>query len=193
MDDLVKAAMVKWPNVPDCYGWLGLDARGQWWMRDDKAQAAGSFAASFESSLGSDSERLQSRGALLKHEKLIEFIGRNYAVDARGCWYFQNGPQRVFVELEYMPWVWRLEHDLRVMTHTGKPIDVERWLQDPQGRLVGRASCGWGVMHSQDVVRFVEALGTKTIDLAMPDEWPPAASYCTSPDALNKSNKSNKA
>lgn len=28
MDDIVKQAMVKWPNVPDCYGWLGLDARG---------------------------------------------------------------------------------------------------------------------------------------------------------------------
>jgi len=193
MDDLVKAAMAKWPNVPDCYGWLGLDARGQWWMRDDKVQSAGSFAASFEPSLSSDSARLQSRGALLKHEKLIEFIGRNYAVDARGCWYFQNGPQRVFVELEYLPWVWRLEQDLRVLTHTGKPVDVEQWLQDPQGRLVGRAACGWGVMHSQDVVRFVEALGTEMIGSAVPDEWPPTVSYCTSPDALNKSNKSNKA
>ena len=33
MDDIVKAAMAKWLNVPDCYGWLGLDARGRWWMR----------------------------------------------------------------------------------------------------------------------------------------------------------------
>ena len=41
MDDIVKQAMVKWPNVPHCYGWLGLDARGNWYMRDDKLQAAG--------------------------------------------------------------------------------------------------------------------------------------------------------
>ena len=41
MDDLVRQAMVKWPNVPDCFGWLGLDSRGQWYMRDDRAQALG--------------------------------------------------------------------------------------------------------------------------------------------------------
>ena len=45
MDDIVKAAMAKWPNVPNCYGWLGLDARGNWYMRDDNAQAAGAFCA----------------------------------------------------------------------------------------------------------------------------------------------------
>ena len=38
MDDIVKQAMAKWPNVPDCYGWLGLDARGAWRMRDERAQ-----------------------------------------------------------------------------------------------------------------------------------------------------------
>ena len=26
MDDIVKAALKKWPNVPDCYEWLALDA-----------------------------------------------------------------------------------------------------------------------------------------------------------------------
>ena len=40
MDDIVKAALVKWPNVPHCHGWLGLDARGQWFMRDDRCQRA---------------------------------------------------------------------------------------------------------------------------------------------------------
>ena len=32
MDDIVKQALAKWPNVPHCYGWLGLDARGNWYM-----------------------------------------------------------------------------------------------------------------------------------------------------------------
>ena len=41
MDDIVKQALAKWPNVPDCYGWLGLDARGHWYLRDDAVQAAG--------------------------------------------------------------------------------------------------------------------------------------------------------
>lgn len=86
MDDIVKQALAKWPNVPDCYGWLGLDARGDWYMRDDAVQAAGDFA--------------KSKGSKLQHEKLIEFIGRNYDADANGNWFFQNGPQRVYVELE---------------------------------------------------------------------------------------------
>ena len=46
MDDIVKQALAKWPNVPDCFGWLGLDARGDWYMRDDAVQAAGDFAKS---------------------------------------------------------------------------------------------------------------------------------------------------
>ena len=42
MDDSVRQAMAKWPNVPHCYGWLALDARGGWRMRDEAAQQAGS-------------------------------------------------------------------------------------------------------------------------------------------------------
>ena len=57
------------------------------------AQAAGTFP--------------QSRGSLLRHEKLIEFIHRNYEHDAQGQWFFQNGPQRVYVELQATPWIWR--------------------------------------------------------------------------------------
>ena len=40
MDDIVKQAMAKWPNVPACAGWLGLGARGDWYLRDEAAQAA---------------------------------------------------------------------------------------------------------------------------------------------------------
>ena len=101
MDDIVKQALAKWPNVPDCYGWLGLDARGNWYMRDDRAQAAGSF---------SNGTPL-SKGSLLKHEKLIDFIHRNYQADERGQWSFQNGPQRVYVELEVAPLIWRINAD----------------------------------------------------------------------------------
>jgi hypothetical protein len=94
MDEIVKAALKKWPNVPHCYGWLALDARGDWYMRDDRIQAAGPFP--------------QVKGSRIVHDKLRSFIHRNYAADAAGCWFFQNGPQRVYVELEAAPWVWRL-------------------------------------------------------------------------------------
>ena len=43
MDDIVRQAIAKWPNVPHCYGWLGLDARGQWYLRDGATQALGGF------------------------------------------------------------------------------------------------------------------------------------------------------
>ena len=102
MDDIVRQAIAKWPNVPHCFGWLGLDMRGQWFLRDDHAQAQGPFAAARRGAAQS------SKGALLQHDKLIGFIGRNYEADAAGQWFFQNGPQRVYVELEATPWVWRL-------------------------------------------------------------------------------------
>ena len=63
MDDIVKQALAKWPNVPDCYGWLGLDARGLWYMRDDRAQAAGAFASGLRGAKGQNSGlRLTHRG-----------------------------------------------------------------------------------------------------------------------------------
>jgi hypothetical protein len=141
MDDIVKKAMAKWPNVPDCYGWLGLDARGNWYMRDDRAQALGAF----------DSGTPGCKGSELRHEKLIDFIARNYAADARGCWFFQNGPQRVFVELQTTPLVWRVQPDGSVQDHTGRSARVlSAWL-DELGHLYLEADTGFGQVHTQDM------------------------------------------
>ncbi|MBS0392402.1 MAG: DUF2946 family protein [Proteobacteria bacterium] len=138
MDDIVKQAIAKWPNVPDCYGWLGLDARGRWYLRDAATQAQGGF--------------LVARGARLQHGKFIEFIHRNYEADARGCWYFQNGPQRVFVELEAAPLVWRVSADGETVAHTGAPAGrVQECLVDEHGRVYLRCAMGLGLVHSLDV------------------------------------------
>jgi hypothetical protein len=40
--------MAKWPQVPACFGWLGLDDRGDWYMRDDKVQAQGALTQFFK-------------------------------------------------------------------------------------------------------------------------------------------------
>jgi hypothetical protein len=141
MDDIVRQAMAKWPNVPDCYGWLGLDARGNWYMRDDRAQAAGAF----------DSGRPGAKGSLLKHEKLIDFIQRNYAADAQGRWFFQNGPQRVYVELEATPWIWRIGNDGGVRTHGGMEVTAQRCILDELGRVYLLTEAGLGLVHTQDV------------------------------------------
>ena len=47
MDELVKQSLTKWPNVPHCYGWLALDARGAFRMRDEVAQLHTSRATLF--------------------------------------------------------------------------------------------------------------------------------------------------
>jgi hypothetical protein len=137
MDDIVRQAIAKWPNVPHCYGWLGLDARGQWYMRDDRVQAAGPFA--------------QARGSLLRHEKLIDFIQRNYERDAVGCWFFQNGPQRVYVELEVAPWVLRVGPGADVTTHAGEVLAQRGTLVDEQGRLFVITDRGLGLVHTLDM------------------------------------------
>jgi len=137
MDDIVRQAMAKWPNVPNCYGWLGLDARGNWYMRDDRVQAAGPFA--------------QAKGSLLRHEKLIDFIHRNYDHDAQGQWYFQNGPQRVYVELQATPWIWRVDNDATVTSHTGLAAQVRSCLLDEEGRLYLATDRGLGLVHTQDM------------------------------------------
>lgn len=143
MDDIVKQALRKWPNVPECRGWLGLDVRGQWWLRDASVQAQGAFP--------------QSKGSLVEHAKLIAFIGRNYEADAQGLWFFQNGPQRVYVELENTPMVWRVHADGHVVSHTEVPArEVQSCCMDEQGRMYLCCDGVLGIVHSQDVVHAAE-------------------------------------
>ena len=153
MDDLVRQAMAKWPNVPDCYGWLALGSRGDWYMRDDRAQAAGPFAG--------EGSNVASRGAALRHAALIDFIGRNYAVDEAGRWFFQNGPQRVFVELDAAPWVLRvqrMDREFVVRTHTGEGVEAERALCDESGKVYLLTSRGLGLVHTLDTLDMADAV-----------------------------------
>lgn len=178
MDDIVRQAMAKWPNVPDCYGWLGLDARGNWYMRDDRAQAAGPFAG------GSAA----AKGSLLRHDKLIDFIQRNYAADAQGRWFFQNGPQRVFVELEATPWIWRIQPDLSVQAHTGRPVQVQQCLLDERGRVYLLSDLGFGLVHTQDVALAADAVqaGLWSVEEMAVQQMPVRFGYVMSPQSLSK-------
>lgn len=155
MDDIVKAAMKKWPHVPHCRGWLGLDARGDWYVRDETTQAAGSFP--------------RIKGSRIVHQALLGFIGRNYARDDAGCWYFQNGPQRVYVELEAAPWVWRLQPPqgqgqvVEVRSHTGLPAGrVLAVCVDETGRLFLATELGLGLVHTLDMEVAADAVDTGT-------------------------------
>jgi hypothetical protein len=144
MDDIVRQAIAKWPNVPHCWAWLGLDARGNWYMRDDRTQAAGPFP--------------QSKGSVLRHDKLIDFIQRNYEHDDAGQWFFQNGPQRVYVELEAAPYVWRIGGDRSVKSHSGRSAVVKTAVLDEEGRVYLDTDIGLGLVHTLDVESAADAI-----------------------------------
>lgn len=131
MDDIVKQAMAKWPNVPHCYGWLALDARGNWRMRDERAQA------------------LKLAGDKITNPALLGFINRNYTHDEKGRWYFQNGPQRVYINLEATPYIARTEPGHRFVLHTGEHLDhVDgAWLTEAGNLLL---KCGEKVAFVDD-------------------------------------------
>ena len=135
MDEIVRQAMAKWPNVPHCYGWLALDARGAFRMRDEVAQAA------------------HAPGDVIRHPTLLSFIYRNYLQDERGCWYFQNGPQRVYVELEATPFIARTDPVHGFVTHDGAPLNAieQAWMTE-EGRLVLKAREKLAMLDDRDLV-----------------------------------------
>lgn len=146
MDDIVIRAMAKWPNVPVVYGWLVLDRRGQWSIKGTAPTASAGAAARFEP---------------VTNPKLTEFIGRNYAHDGEGRWFFQNGPQRVYVTLAYTPLVYRITsgHPLSFETHTGAPCaDLQSSWMDEAGNLLFVTEHGPGLLLDRDLPRGLEAL-----------------------------------
>lgn len=120
MDEQVLRSLIKWPNVPHCFGWLALDRRGQWRMRDEFAQAN------------------QLAGSVIQHVALNEFISRNYACDSMGRYFFQNGPQRVFITLDATPFITRIipsESGLQLLTQCGTKISPQGALSDEKGNI----------------------------------------------------------
>ena len=128
MDDVVKRAMAKWPDVPAVYGWLALDRRGHWLIK---------------------------RGSIT-NAALNQFIGRNYLCDPEGCWFFQNGPQKVFVDLDYTPLVFRVDsalgEPLQLVSHLGTTVEqIHKVWIDEQGCIIVQAPEGTGLIHDQDL------------------------------------------
>lgn len=137
MDESVIRGMLKWPNVPAVYGWLSLDRRGSWMIR----APAGGF------------ERIGNPA-------VSAFIGRNYACDGEGRWYFQNGPQRVFVSLDYTPWVYRIDdHGTGFLAHTdAAPRSLRAALLDDAGGLLLETDLGIGAVLDRDLPGVLERL-----------------------------------
>lgn len=125
MDEIVRRAIAKWPDVPAVFGWLSLDRRGRW----------------------------RIKGEAVTNATLTAFIGRNYLRDAQGRWFFQNGPQRVFVTLAYTPFVYRLAADGELLLpHTGsQAAELQGAWLDETGSVLVLSGLGIGLLHDQDL------------------------------------------
>jgi hypothetical protein len=141
MDDIVKQAIAKWPNVPHCYGWLALDARGTWRMRDEAAQHS------------------DAPGDKLTNTALVGFINRNYLVDERGCWYFQNGPQRVYVNLEATPFIARTDPQQGFLLQTGQTMGApDQVFLTETGQLLVTAGAQVAQLDDRDVAQLLASM-----------------------------------
>ena len=133
MDPVVVQAMAKLPSVPNVFGWLLLDRRGNWLIKGDRIANPG----------------------------IISFIGRNYAQDELGRFFFQNGPQRVFVSLAYTPYVALLESGApgRLHTQTGQTLTRVSgvWI-DEGGSMLLRWESGVGVVNDRDLEAVLRML-----------------------------------
>ena len=131
MDDIVRQAMAKWPNVPAVYGWLSLSRRGEWHIKGER----------------------------ISNPIVSEFINRNYIHDEQGRWFFQNGPQRVYVLLDYAPLVYRYADNDQIETHTGIQVtNFERIFIDEIGSLLLNSAPGIGLADDRDLAKFLSLL-----------------------------------
>ena len=134
MDPQVLGSLAKWPDVPAVYGWLALDRRGNWLLR----------------------ETADGRFGRVGNAALREFISRNYAPDERGGWYFQNGPQRVYVRLAYAPLVLHYEGN-SLFDHCARPAAALETYLDDEGSVLMLTSRGLGLLDDRDLARYADA------------------------------------
>src|SRR5437016_11213153 len=127
MGAVVAQAMAKWPNVPAVYGWLALDRRGNWLIKGER----------------------------IANQALRDFISRNYDADDAGRWYFQNGPQRVYVTLAYTPLVVHYEGD-ELVDHCGHAFTSSNAFQDDEGSVLLSGGKSVALLDDRDLARFAD-------------------------------------
>lgn len=142
MDQSVLDAVKRWPDVPAVYGWLSLTPRGEWKLHPlGDAQAGG-------------------LGQGISNTQILGFMDRNYADQPDGAWFFQNGPQRVFVRLDAAPLIVHVDSNHQTLkTHHGKTLQhVFHWYCDETGQLYAKTDCGPARIDDRDLQIVAEVL-----------------------------------
>lgn len=146
MDDLVEKALARWPNVPAISGWLRLSMQGDWLLTSPSTSADG----------------FGGGGLQISHPRILNFIARNYTCEPDGRYYFQNGPQKAYVTLDYTPWIYRLypleDGSLVLLSHTGLVLLPQALWMDSEGKVLIQTQVGVGVLHSSDMEIFASGL-----------------------------------
>ncbi|HEY0973076.1 MAG TPA: DUF2946 family protein [Solimonas sp.] len=134
MEDWVERALARWPNVPALFGWLSLDRRGRW----------------------------RIRGETISRPQIIDTFNRNYAGDEHGRWYFQNGPQRGYLELVRAPLLLHVDPAGETLhTHTGLAVtQIARADLDEDGGLWLRTEHGPAALLDDEGAWLLERLET---------------------------------
>jgi len=122
LDPTIISAIAKWPGVPFCYGWLFLDRRGSFRIRNEYSQ------------------KHHLPGEIIKHKGLCDTIRKNICFDTHKQFFFQNGPQRVYLSLAYCPYVVRLIPDQKnlwvLQNHLSEEISPTRCFLDEKGNIL---------------------------------------------------------
>lgn len=143
-DDYVQRALKRWPNVPALFGWLGLSRRGRWLIQ----------------------------GETISHPLIVQSIDRNYAADEHGRWYFQNGPQRGYIDLDAAPWVLHVAAD-QLVTHTLRLVQsISAAYLDEEGGVLLVTEHGPGELAGDDLDWLLGRLsvrGQRVDDSALTD------------------------
>ncbi|NYT85368.1 DUF2946 family protein [Pollutimonas harenae] len=162
MDEQVIAAMARWPDVPDVYGWLSLSERGEWRLHPQGDALLPDHCA----------PDALSPGEAITSPAILRFMNRNYAYDNAGQWYFQNGPQKVYVRLDAAPHVLHTMNEdtgHRLRSHTGLDIRIiSGWWLDDKGKLYAQTDIGSGLIAGRDLPTLLAELlledGTSLLD-----------------------------
>jgi len=145
VDEEVERAMARFPDVPDLMGWLALDERCRWRLR----------------------------GQDVKRPRTIAFFNRHLDHDDEGRWFVQNGPQRAFVDLAYLPLLFTRDETGALIDQRGRPASpIQAAYLDDEGRLIVVGADGPGLLDEAallaiaDLVRDHKGSAVDEIDAA---------------------------